>query len=229
VSSSKRKIEDLTPEQLKELEGDWRAGLLSLGVLAAKFRVEPKELLAFARRSRWDGRGDLSAAIQGAATSALMQRAVGQLTGDGLQPDAQETVARYGQIVATVVEEHKADISRARRRVRKYIEELEALDGPDIDEDAISGLIVAIQDQNPELAKLLKRPKKSLLPIVHQIALLDAKAEVVRKLVASEKALIELQRQAWGLDKGEGKGLTYDDYLAELHGETNPNEPKRIN
>jgi hypothetical protein len=227
VANSKRKIEDLTPQALKELEGEWRAGLLSLKVLALKYRLDPDELRAFARSTGWD-RGDLGSAIQGAATSALVQRAVGAVTGDGLQPDARETVAKYGQIVASVVEGQREDIARARRRVRKYIEELEELDGPDIDESAISGLIDAIKDQNPELAALLSKKPKKLLPQDLHLVRLDRKAAILRNIVGSEKALIELQRQAWGLDKQGEKGLTYDDFLAELHGETDDGEPKRL-
>lgn len=230
MSKKTREIGSLPAEALKELEGDWRAGLMSLQVLALKYRVDAAEIRAFAKRAGWDG-GDLGSAIQNASTAALVQRAVNGSFNDGLTPDARETVRMYGQIVAGFVELQRSQIGRARAYAAKLMAELEALMGPDIDLDRISTMANAMEAQDPEFAKLLRGDgkRKSLLPMNEQLNLLAKKADILRTLSQSMKNFVEMERVAWGLDKPGGGSAGYDEFLDELHGEKPSNEPKRVN
>lgn len=230
MAQNPRKIDSLTPEALRELEGDWRAGLLSIRVIAAKYRVAPEHLSAYARKVGWD-KGDLGVAINKAATSALVQRAVGDtLPADGLAPDTRETVRQYGQIVAQVIESQRSDVGSARNYCTKLRRELEELTGPEIDEAAVNTLADLIADQNPELAKMLRPGKKSLLPLKEQLMFLALKADILKTLAIATEKFITLERQAWGLDRpGGGATAGYDEFLDEIHGEQDQKLPKRVN
>lgn len=223
-----RSISALSPEALKELEGDWRAGLLSIRVLAAKFRLDPDHLREHARKAGWD-KGDLGVAINKAATSALVQRAVGDSLPDGLAPDTQETVRQYGQIVAAVIESQRADVGGARAHAARLRKELDELSGPELDEGAINALADLIADSNPDLAKALRPTKKSLLPMKEQLAMLALRADILRSLAISMEKFVNLERQAWGLDRKDGGATAgYDEFLDELHGEQQA-KLKRVN
>ena len=48
---------------------------------------------------------------------------------------------------------------------------------------------------------------------------LPMRAGTLKQLTDSLKTLVALEREAWQIDKDAG-GATYDDFLAELHGES---------
>ena len=136
---ARKKLHDLPPEKATELLADWRAGLLPVKTIAVKYGVDVAELRAHAALQGWE-QGDLRHAIDQEAMRAVVERAVSD-DDRARFPDAPaaklvdsaETVRRYGQIVATVNEEQRQDIARARRHAARIMTELDQLAGPEID------------------------------------------------------------------------------------------------
>lgn len=217
----KRNIEALSAERLRELEADWRSGLLTIAVLAAKYGLHRDALQRFAEKVGWR-RGDLRAAIDSAATSALVRRAATDGdhacgAGTGLAPSDRETVARYGQIVAGVVESHQRDVARGRQHAAELARQLAWLTPVFVDEEATGGLASVIADQNSDLASALcPRPKR---PTKEELQLFRERAEILKSIATTQRIYIELERQALGLDKPGAQEATYDDFLAEFYGE----------
>lgn len=195
-----RKVENLEASALSELEGDWRAGLLSGRVIAAKYRVDPDALRNFAVRAGWQ-RGDLSAAIRESSNRALVERtvAVSQEHGDqAVLPAHTEIVARYSQLAADIVASHRDDAAQGRLHARRLEQELRR--------------VVATLAETAEDSK-------------EQLSIIRSAAETLRCLATTQRLYVDIERQAWGLDKAGAQGATYDDFLAELHGE----QPKLAN
>lgn len=184
------KVERLSTDVLTELEGDWRAGLLSIRVIAAKYRVDPDALRNFAIRAGWT-RGDLHDAIRASSNRALVEQTVAE-DHHSLEPvvsTAEETVERYGQLAADIVNSHRHDAARGRLHANRLERELYRLVGAFGD---------SVQD-----------PKERL-------SLIRSSAETLRCLAITTKMYIEVERQAWGLDKPGGESAGYDELLEEL-------------
>lgn len=212
--AKKREISDLTPEKLTELEGDWRAGVMSIRVIAAKYGLETSTLRSYAQRVGWEG-GDLRASIDQATTASLMSRAVGNQSGN-----ATETVKKYGEFVANVVEEQRTEIGRARRLAGKYLAELEAFDVDAAVNESVSLVAQLISADNPDLAKALEQGRREL-DRVDRLKLLGHRVAITRELSIATKNFVELERQAFGLDKPQGATAGYDEYLDEVLDEKN--------
>lgn len=192
-----RKLENFSASTLAEVESDWRAGLMSIRVVAAKYRVDPDALRNFAARAGWT-RGDLRDAIQTSSQKALIDRTVaedqdsGDAFGGPVVATAEETVERYGQLAADVVGSHRADVARGRLHASRLERELYR---------SVDTLRERVSD-----------PKE-------QLALIRSAAETLRCLAMTTKCYVELERLAWGLDKPAEPRATYDDFLAEFYGE----------
>jgi hypothetical protein len=192
-----RSIERSTAETLKQIEGDWRAGILSIRVVAAKYRVDPDALRNFAVRSGWL-RGDLGADIDRGTTRAVMERAVSEADRTAGRASApvvseKEIVQQYSQIVAGVLGGHREAAERGRSHAVRLEQEL-------------SRCIGAIAQESD---------------LKERLALIRSSAETLRAVAVAMKTFIDLERQAWQLDKDNGSGgVSYDDFLVEIYGET---------
>jgi hypothetical protein len=194
-----RKLEKLAADELAQIEGDWRAGVMSIRVVAAKHRLDPDALRNFATRAGWV-RGDLSDAINVSTNRALVDQTIAydqRVHGDDrpVVATAEETVERYGQLAADIVGSHRSDVARGRLQASRL-------------ERALYRLV-------DSLASSTDDPRERL-------SLIRSAAETLRCLATTMKTFVEIERQAWGLDKPEAQAPTYDDLLAELYGENEP-------
>lgn len=221
MANLRRRIDEMPAEKIRELEADLRTGLLSLAVIAAKYRLHPDALRRFAEKCGWH-RGDLRGAIDAAAhrhlsnalsatpsvTLAHPRRHLRPMHARPSRSTARSSPALSNRTRRTSPQggSRRLDCNESWRRLMVSL----------VDEGAISGLVTAIHDQNPEMARLLRGGK---LPWKERLQLLRECADIVKSISLTQRTYIEMERQAWGLDKTVEHAATYDDFLAELHGE----------
>src|ERR1043165_1376740 len=155
-----RRIKDLPHETLGSLETDWKMGLLSKTVIAAKWNVAVEYLEASAIALGWNP-PDLRQAIAAAHTKAVVTEAVHRAEvarGETLHRprDAAGIVAEYGGILAKTTERHRAIGELGSSIANQLLEQLKELAfSPDT--NAISTLAQAIKEQDPKLAEQLTK------------------------------------------------------------------------
>lgn len=217
-----KRVIDLPVSRLALLRKDWTEGLFAKRVLATKHGVDVDDLTRYAREAGWDG-PDLDRAIAQATTRAMIDRTVSNAerqnlaSGVPVVTDSQRQIDRFAQVTVEVVESHRRIIARGKGLADRLLRELEDLQ-PTVDHEAINGFAEFIEKENPELAKAL-RDEPNALSFKQKVALTATKIEMLRTLAQPIQRFVELERQNYGLDKGQGAGATYDDFLNEIHGE----------
>lgn len=217
----------LNSDALKSLKHDWQAGLLSLRLLAIRYGITAEQIADLAAEHHWGEQGRLRDAIDRAATSALVDRAVSE--NDRLEKlndqsnghhqvflNDGEQIDRYAQIVAGVIETQRGDIGRGRALAGKMLAELEALEPPEVDQNAIESLANAVAEHQPELAEQLRR---NIGPqtFAERVAFLQRRIGMLGALSGTQETYIGLEREAWGLNARVAPGAnTGADDLIDL-------------
>lgn len=217
-----KRIKDLEPHTLASLEADWKLGLLSKAVIAAKYNVDVRDLTASAEEYGWDG-PDLGGAVRTAHQRAVIagpDKADGDLT--------VEDVKAYGKRMAESTEAHIQLGTIGRQIADRLIRKLDSVMTFEADEDAVTSIADYLNAENPKLAETLRKskhddPKDRLL----QLAIIRAGAQTLMDIAKPAVAFVEIERTALGLDKPQAPSTaaTYDDILDTIHGEQ-PEKPK---
>jgi hypothetical protein len=167
------------------MEPDWRAGLKTKKQLSEEYGVSRAAI-----DKHWSALGidrDLSDRIRSAAKTKVTRSTVTS----GVTPDTKvterEVVEANADMLAAKHIEHRTDIPAKRELVGKLFAELEALtDGKDL----MAQVQVALEQG--DLDKLAEAAEK--------VASLPSRIKGVSDLVGAYKALIMLERQAFGLE-----------------------------
>lgn len=230
----------------ERIEADYRAGVLSLREIAAKNAITEGAIRKRAKKLSWSR--NLTALIRAKADELVRSDAV---RSDGTQPrttafdsncvipnadelapggavriDAahgtqqdtaaaptdQAVVEANAHAIAAVRLAHRTDIARARRLCLTLTDELELLTGR---REELRDLIDAIDEEALD-TKGIERLRAAL----EKAIALPVRAGTLKSLTDSLKALVTLEREAWQIDK-VSTDATYDDFLAEIHGEDN--------
>lgn len=188
------------------IEPGWRAGILSPRQLAAQYTEETGQKVSHAAIIKHFGNEgvprDLKAKIQ-AKAEALVTAAQAKLVTEEVTQEARNRdksiVEANAQAMATVLLAQREDIQRGKSVVMRLLEELEHQTG--IDNAALLA----------ELGDLLRaeddKGQDKLNDLYRRIISLPDRAKTMKSLADSLRVMIDLQRQALGMD---AKGSALD-------------------
>lgn len=193
----------------ERIEPGWRAGLLSPHQLAAAYTEETGQKVSHAAIIKHFKKAgiarDLSAKIRDRAEAMVTEAMVtGKVTPRQTIPDA--TLIEEGSTqVATVRLAHRKDIHRARRLTNALLDELERQTDPET---------VALLS---EFGALMRNPDDKgadkLNDLYHAIISLPERSKTLKVLTESLQKLVDMERQAFGMDKDQPKSA---DALTDL-------------
>lgn len=183
------------------IEAGWRAGILSPRQLAAKYTEETGDPVSHAaiinhfKKAGIDR--DLAAKIRAKADAMVTQAMVtGKVTPEPLVPERQVIEDNATQI-ASVRIGHRKDIARARSVAINLLAELELQTGPD------AAAMLA------DLGELMRSPddkgQDKLAEIYQKVISLPGRVKTMKDLGDSMRALIGLEREAYGIDGDDDK------------------------
>ena len=180
------------------IEHGWRAGLLSPHQLAASYTEETGQKVSHAaiiKHFKKQGIArDLSAKINDRANAMVTEAMVtGKVTAKPTIPDA--AIIEEGSVqVANVKLAHRRDIQRARRLTNSLLDELEQQTAPET---------LAMLSQ---LGELLCEPDEKtgrdrLNELYRAVISLPERSKTMKVLAESLQKLVDMERQAFGMDK----------------------------
>lgn len=172
----------------ERIEGDYRAGLLSLREIATRDgSVTEGAIRKRAKRDGWER--DLGAKIK-ARADALVRKAEVRKVSTQLTPvSTQQIVEVNAQVIAQVRGEHRSDISRGRALAMKLLSELEHEAG----DPALFAQLGELMRKEDE--KGIDKLNDAYLKVIS----LPGRIEGVRKLAETLKNLIALEREAYDI------------------------------
>lgn len=184
------------------IEADWRAGLLSPHQLAAKYIEETGEKVSHAaiiKHFKKQGIArDLTQKIQDRANAMVTEAMVtGKVTPKPSKPDAE--IIESGAIqVAEVKLAHRKDIHRARKITNSLLDELEQQTDP--------ATLAMLQELGQIMAKPDPKTGRDRLNEIYQAVIsLPERSKTMKVLAESLQKLVDMERQAFSMDKDTGK------------------------
>lgn len=199
---------------LKAIERDWKDGRLSPNLIRIKHGLsDTDQVLTLVARYGWGDRKSIQAKIQDGTLQALVQQSQPPSPADGELVDDDAQMSAYNQMVAGVIRGHHVGLGRGRQLADSMLAELEQIQPPKIDQDAIDSLAAMVEDENPELAEHLRAhvgpvsPKDKLFFLKHRISMLS-------ELAGTQVTYIDAERKAYGLDNvANDQGTQFDDLI----------------
>lgn len=178
----------------ERIEPGWRAGLKSPAQLAAQYEAETGQSVSrTAIIKHFEALGvprDLSAKIKAKADSLVAASMVANKVSPATKKRDAEIVDAGAKVVAAVRIEHRADIAKARSLAVRLVNELEAQTAN------LPGLVA--------LGEILRNPgergEDKLNDVYRAVISLPERAKTLKVLAESQKHLIGLEREAYGLD-----------------------------
>jgi hypothetical protein len=179
---------------------------MGVRLLSIRYGLSREVIETLAADKHWGVHGSLRDQIDQSAMKATIDRAVSKAFGqvpeqDGSQLiDEQRQIDQYGQLVAGVIEEQRKDIKRGREFAGKLLERLEALEPPEVDDNAIESMAAAVADTHPDVAEQL-RTKVGVKTQDDEAKFLGRQIAMLGQLAGTQETYIGLEREAWGMGK----------------------------
>ena len=177
----------------ERIEGDYRAGLMSLREIASAHTITEGAIRKRARRDGWER--NLQAKIQAKAEAIVARRAV---VAEGAKVAEREIIEANAERIAQVRGEHRADITRTRALALQMLGELEAVTASLEDFEQLGDAL-----RNPDDRGQDKRNE-----IYQKVISSAGRVDSLKKLSDTLKTLIGLEREAYGLDAAPDGGAT---------------------
>lgn len=175
------------------VERDFRAGILSYAEMGKIHGVSKGRISQVATKNGWTQ--DLSAKIKAKAEAKVNAATINAELNDKRSVSTMETIEIGATVLARVKIGHRTDIARSRTLAMRLLEELESQ-----------------TEQVPELAQLGElmyapdgKGVDKLNELYHKIISLPARTKTMKDLSDTLKTLVCLERQAFGLDDGDGE------------------------
>lgn len=175
------------PIDWERIEGDYRAGILSLREIAEAGGCTEGAIRKRAKRDGWDR--DLSQKIQAKAEALVRKEAVRAGTHRYAGATEREIIEANAERIAQVRGEHRADIARLRALALRLLAECEA--------EAADPAVFA------ELGEILRRPddnQQDRLNDAYMKAIsLPQRIKGVKELAETLRVLVTMEREAYGI------------------------------
>lgn len=202
--TKKRKTHDW-----EAIELDYRAGVLTLRQIGEKNGVSHAAISKRAKRYEWER--DLKTKIQ-AKADALVTRATvtKEVTKETLDTE-REIVSANGEAIAQVRLAHRKDINRSRNITMSLLEELELQTGAET--------VAMLEQLGDMLRNEDDRGQDRLNDLYRKVISLPGRAKTMKDLGESLRVMVNLERQAFGLDDDDNSPT--DGLTSLLHGIAN--------
>ncbi len=192
----------MTNPDWEAIESAYRAGLLSVREIASQHGITHGAINKRAKRDGWER--DLKAKIKAKADALVSKREVSTLVSTERAVTERILIEANAEVIANVRMEHRGDITRARSLTNSMFDEL-AAETADIE---------ALRT----LGDMLRQPDDKgidkLNDIYRSVISLPERVKSVKALSETLKNLIVLERQAYGIDDGNGNKTI--DQLSDL-------------
>lgn len=193
----------------ERIELDYRAGVMSLREIAAQH--PDTNHVAIARKAKSEGwTRDLSERIKAKAEDLVTRAAVTADVTANRAVTEKQVVEANAQDQASVRLAHRKDIHRKRSIVARLMDELEAQVGPE------NAALLA------DLGEMMRSPddagQDKLNDLYRKVISLPERAKTAKTLAETLRITVDMERQAFGMDKEHEKGA--DALTALLQGIT---------
>jgi len=186
--------EPKAPVQWDLVEVDYRAGILSLRVIGAKYGVSDAGILKKAKKEGWTR--DLGAKIREKAAQKVSAAAVSKPVSIQTAAYERELVEANATLQSDIILAHRQDIQRSRRLTMRLLTELEGqTDHLDLVEQ-LREMVYSPDDKGQD-----KRDE-----LIRKVISLASRSSTMKTLADSLKVLVGLEREAFGVDADENKG-----------------------
>lgn len=181
----------------ERIEPGWRAGVKSAEQLAVEYTEETGVSVsgaAIKKHFRQQGiPRDLTAKVRAKADAKVLEASVEASKRSAKSAVIVEAAASE---IAAIRLEHRADASRARRLVRKLLEELAAVsDRPDL-----------IESMEQALAERGEKAPEALRQALNRVTSLPGSVGALKTLAEAMRTLITIEREAYSMDADGGGG-----------------------
>ena len=199
---------------LKAIERDWKEGRLSPNLIRIKHGLaDTEQVLTLVARHGWGDRKSIQAKIQDGTLQALVQQLQPPSPAGGDLVDDEAQMSAYSRMVAGVIRDHHDGLGRGRRLADAMLVELEQIQPPTIDQEAIDSLAAMVEDDNPELAQHLRAHVGPVSP-KDRMVFLGRRINMLNTLAETQVTYIDAERTAYGLDQvASDQGTHFDDLV----------------
>lgn len=174
----------------ERIEGDYRAGVMSLREIARANKVTDTAIRKRAKRDAWER--DLNAKIMARADALVRKEAVRTEVRSSRTVSDKDIIEANAERIAQVRGEHRSDITRFRSLAIGLLTELEAETG-DIESFRTLGEWLRSEDD---------RGTDKRNDIYQRVISSAGRVDTTKKLAETLKVLIGLEREAYGIDAG---------------------------
>lgn len=171
----------------ERIEIDYRAGIKSLREIAGEHGLTDGAIRKRARKEGWSR--DLSARIRARAEDLVRKS---EVRAESAPRTERETVEANATAIVQIRLAHRSDIRRSRGVVANLLGELEAQTGPEA--------VELMQRLGELMADPDEKGRDRLGEIYQRIIDLPNRSKSAQTLVAALKGVVDLERQAWGMD-----------------------------
>lgn len=203
VPGPKKKAPGKVVPDWERIELDYRAGVKTLRQIADENGITHGAINKRAKRDGWER--DLSGKIAAKADALVSKATVSKEVSKEARIAEKQVIDANAQAVADVRLAHRKDIHRARRLTNALLDELERETDPKT---------VALLS---EFGALMRNPDDKgadkLNDLYHAIISLPERSKTLKVLTESLQKLVDMERQAFGMDKDQPKSA---DALTDL-------------
>jgi ribosomal protein S13 len=184
-------MQDKKRPDWERIEGDYRAGLLSVREIAASQEVSHTAIQKRAKTNGWER--DLAAKIKAKADALVAKREVAKEVATAQVETERQLVDANAQVIADIRMAHRKDIARSRSLAMLLLEELERETG---DSDLFEELGEILRSEDDK-----GQDKRN--DIYRKVISGAARVDSMKKLAETLKTLIGLEREAYGIAEAQ--------------------------
>lgn len=191
----------------ERIELDYRAGIKTLRQIADENGISHGAINKRAKRDGWDR--DLSKKIQSRADALVSKALVSNSVSKESKTSERQIVDANATKIADVQLGHRKDIQRKRSIVARLMDELEAQVGPE------NAALLA------DLGEMMRSPddagQDKLNDLYRRVISLPERAKTAKTLAETLRITVDMERQAFGMDKdADKKGDALESLLGRI-------------
>ena len=190
------------------IERDYRAGIKALRLIGKENSISDVAILKRAKRDGWER--DLSAKIRAKAAAKVSKAAVRKLVSKEQAATDAQVVEANAEMQAQIILAHRTDIQASRRIVRAMLDEVALLTDNRVTVETLAQIAKALEGGDNTI-------DPRLLDAIVNLPRLPARAQTMQKLVECLRALIALEREAFGVTEKASPLDQITEGLKRLH------------